>query len=62
MAMGPKGGRVGATVLFNKGLCTSAAHENSGVKRQRGCTSAVENGFVGSSMKATMESKSGRVG
>ena len=47
MAIGPKGGRVGAIVLFNKGLCTSATHENSGVERQRGCTSAVENGLWG---------------
>ena len=36
MAMEQKGGRVRRRVLFNKGLCTSAARKNGGVERQRG--------------------------
>ena len=40
-----KGGRVRGKVLFNKGLCTSAAHKNGGIKRQRGAAARKGLGF-----------------
>ena len=53
--MEQKGGKVRGKVLFNKGLCTSAAREDSGVERQRGA--AARKGLGGKYHARTMKQK-----